>query len=199
MRLLFGHFFVSREQSQYCDYALETKKWPKSILTSSAAFDLIANLTCHELRKPMFESNLYKEVFEQLYVYARDNLLWLNVYIKDSFATRIIRDERMTRTSFVANVGGLLGLCMGFSLVSAAEIMYFCCKRNEKFGASFPKFWKRKRKNTRNNKNNLGTGIPPPAATAVQEPITSPHSALDFGHVGQDANVSVDLEEAESA
>ena len=33
-------FFVSREQSQYCDYALETKKCPKSILTSSAASDL---------------------------------------------------------------------------------------------------------------------------------------------------------------
>ena len=40
VRLLFGHFFVSREQSQYCDYALETKtKWPKSILNSSAASD----------------------------------------------------------------------------------------------------------------------------------------------------------------
>ena len=25
VRLLFGHFFVSRQQSQYCDYALETK------------------------------------------------------------------------------------------------------------------------------------------------------------------------------
>ncbi len=36
----------------------------------------------------------------------------------------------MTRTSFVANVGGLLGLCMGFSLVSVAEIMYFCIKRH---------------------------------------------------------------------
>ena len=44
----------------------------------------------------------------------RKNLLWLNVYVKDSFATRIVRDERMTVTSFVANVGGLLGLCMGF-------------------------------------------------------------------------------------
>ena len=25
VRLLVGHFFVLREQSQYCDYALETK------------------------------------------------------------------------------------------------------------------------------------------------------------------------------
>lgn len=34
----------------------------------------------------------------------------------------------MTVTSFVANVGGLLGLCMGFSLVSVVEMVYFVIK-----------------------------------------------------------------------
>ena len=29
-------------------------------------------------------------------------------------------------TDFIANSGGLLGLCMGFSLVSLAEIVYHC-------------------------------------------------------------------------
>ncbi len=48
---------------------------------------------------------------------------------QDSFSTHIVRDEKMTRTSFVANVGGLLGLCMGFSLVSVAEILYYMFKR----------------------------------------------------------------------
>ena len=47
---------------------------------------------------------------------------------KDSFATKIVRDEKVTVTSFVANVGGLLGLCMGFSLVSVVEMIYFCVK-----------------------------------------------------------------------
>ena len=61
-----------------------------------------------------------------LYDYAKRNLLWLNVYVKDSFSTQIVRDEKMTRTSFVANVGGLLGLCMGFSLVSWGE--FFSCR-----------------------------------------------------------------------
>ena len=28
----------------------------------------------------------------------------------------------------MANVGGLLGLCMGFSLVSVVEMVYFCVK-----------------------------------------------------------------------
>ena len=89
-----------------------------------------ANLTCPELRRELNDAENSTEIFDILHKYAKENLLWLNVYVKDSFATRIIRDERMTRTSFVANVGGLLGLCMGFSLVSVAEICYFILKRN---------------------------------------------------------------------
>jgi hypothetical protein len=96
-------------------------------------------ISCADLRKSVTTAENSVEVLEMLFKYAKENLLWLNVYIKDSFATRIIRDERMTRTSFVANVGGLLGLCMGFSLVSVAEILYFCLKRK---CSSWP--WRRK-------------------------------------------------------
>ena len=37
-----------------------------------------------------------------------------------------MKDEKFTMTDFIANSGGLLGLCMGFSLVSLAEIVYHC-------------------------------------------------------------------------
>ena len=37
-----------------------------------------------------------------------------------------MKDEKFTKTDYIANSGGLLGLCMGFSLVSAAEIIYHC-------------------------------------------------------------------------
>lgn len=88
------------------------------------------NLTCPDVRRDLQNYNQNREFFDVLYKYAKENLLWLNVYVKDSYASRIIRDEKMTRTRFVANVGGLLGLCMGFSFVSLAEIIYFCFKRN---------------------------------------------------------------------
>lgn len=56
-----------------------------------------------------------------------------------------MRDEKVTVTSFVANVGGLLGLCMGFSLVSVVEMLYFVIK--EKIcGVLVSIFRKRKRK-----------------------------------------------------
>ena len=57
--------------------------------------------------------------------FIKSSFTWIK---KDSFAKRIVRDEKVTVTSFVANVGGLLGLCMGFSLVSVVEMLYFVIK-----------------------------------------------------------------------
>lgn len=105
---------------------------------------------CSATRKGVMAN---KNLTSILYEYARKNLLWLNVYVKDSFATRIVRDERMTRTSFVANVGGLLGLCMGFSLVSVAEIFYFGFKRQPPWDSLCSKLRCRRRRN-RSGENN---------------------------------------------
>ena len=38
--------------------------------------------------------------------------------------TKIMRDQKIPVIAFVANTGGLLGLCMGFSLVSVFEVLY---------------------------------------------------------------------------
>ena len=48
----------------------------------------------------------------------------LTIIIKDSYVKKFIKDEKITRISFLANAGGLLGLCMGFSVISVAEIVY---------------------------------------------------------------------------
>ena len=34
----------------------------------------------------------------------------------------------MSPTTFIANIGGMLGLCMGFSFVSLIEIFFFASK-----------------------------------------------------------------------
>ena len=41
--------------------------------------------------------------------------------------TKIKRDVAMTFTSYVANAGGLLGLCLGFSFISGIEIIFWLC------------------------------------------------------------------------
>ena len=45
-----------------------------------------------------------------LYIYAKNNLVMVNVYIKDPVVTRIWRDEKTPIIHFVAYTGGLLGL-----------------------------------------------------------------------------------------
>lgn len=65
---------------------------------------------------------------DMLYIYAKNNLVMVNVYIKEPVVTEIYRDEKTAVIHFVAYTGGLLGLCMGFSLVSLFEIIYYSIK-----------------------------------------------------------------------
>ena len=48
--------------------------------------------------------------------------------------------QKITVIAFVANTGGLLGLCMGFSLVSLFEIFYHLI-------GAVAKWWKKEPKN----------------------------------------------------
>ncbi|TRY76559.1 hypothetical protein TCAL_05309 [Tigriopus californicus] len=59
-----------------------------------------------------------------MYAYARENLALVNVYIKDPAVTQIKRDQRIPVIWFIANVGGILGLTMGCSLVTVFEILH---------------------------------------------------------------------------
>ena len=63
---------------------------------------------------------------DEMFRYAKQNMALVNVYIKDPVVTRIKRDQKIPIIGFVANTGGLLGLCMGFSLISAFEIIFHC-------------------------------------------------------------------------
>ena len=62
--------------------------------------------------------------------YASDNLAKILVMIRDPYVQKIRREQAMTTTAFLANTGGLLGLCLGFSVISLAELVYhFLLKR----------------------------------------------------------------------
>lgn len=70
---------------------------------------------------------LAKEIEYQIYNYARENLAIINIFIKEPYTKRFRKTEKMSRISYIASSGGLLGLCMGFSFVSLAEIAYHLC------------------------------------------------------------------------
>ncbi len=79
-----------------------------------------------------FSCSLEEDIFQ----YAKHNLAVVNVYIKDPVVTRISRDQKIPIIAFVANTGGLLGLCMGFSLVSVFEIVYHILGSLRKYWAN---------------------------------------------------------------
>ena len=63
----------------------------------------------------------------EVYKYGRENLALMNVLIQSPFVTKIKKDVAITFTNYVANTGGLLGLCLGFSFISGMEICFWCC------------------------------------------------------------------------
>ena len=57
--------------------------------------------------------------------YAKENLILANIFMKSPFVTRFLKDEKEGIVAYVAKSGGLLGLAMGFSVVSCFEIVYY--------------------------------------------------------------------------
>ena len=66
-----------------------------------------------------------KEFIENVIQYTEDNVAKIRVFITTPHVTEIVRDERMSFTTLISNIGGLLGVCIGFSIISLAEIGWF--------------------------------------------------------------------------
>ena len=71
------------------------------------------------------ENASQESLLKLLFKYARENIAIANVYIKPPVVTKILKDERVPLIRFVANTGGLLGLCMGCSLITGFEVLYY--------------------------------------------------------------------------
>ncbi|XP_058461711.1 pickpocket protein 28-like [Malaya genurostris] len=73
--------------------------------------------------------NLFQAYKHPLDEYPGLQLARLTIYFKESQFITSKRSELYGVTDFLANCGGLLGLFMGVSLISLAEIVYFCSIR----------------------------------------------------------------------
>lgn len=65
------------------------------------------------------------ELVDFLFNYASKNVVILKLFVKDPYYTKYLRTEKISSISFIANTGGLLGLCMGMSIVSIFELTYY--------------------------------------------------------------------------
>ncbi|XP_047538577.1 pickpocket protein 28-like [Vanessa atalanta] len=61
--------------------------------------------------------------------YFTENMLVIHFYFEDNSFMRFTKGEIFGLTEFLSNTGGLLGLCMGFSMMSAVELLYYITLR----------------------------------------------------------------------
>ncbi|XP_072934740.1 pickpocket protein 28-like [Epargyreus clarus] len=61
--------------------------------------------------------------------YFVNNMLVIHFYFEDNAFMRLTKGEIFGLTEFLSNTGGLLGLCMGFSVMSAVELFYYLTLR----------------------------------------------------------------------
>ncbi|KAL0818256.1 hypothetical protein ABMA28_008749 [Loxostege sticticalis] len=61
--------------------------------------------------------------------YFTENMLVVHFYFEDDTFMRFTKGEIFGLTEFLSNTGGLLGLCMGFSMMSAVELLYYLTLR----------------------------------------------------------------------
>ena len=65
--------------------------------------------------------------------YCKKNLVEINAYIAKPFVNLYTVDVATTYTTLLANIGGLLGLSMGFSIVSLADVLFCVLNFSSKF------------------------------------------------------------------
>lgn len=68
--------------------------------------------------KKSVEANPTYDAFEK-------DIAVVNFYFARPTVTQFKRDQRLTWMDYIAQIGGLLGLAMGFSIISAIEIFYW--------------------------------------------------------------------------
>ncbi|XP_064111435.1 uncharacterized protein LOC135218923 [Macrobrachium nipponense] len=103
------HFGQERSQSNRTELSKET-------------VDRICMITdTEELEKALTD---FPDILQFLLTYIQDNVSVGHLFFGHSVSTLYKRDVVTTPSQIVANIGGLLGLFLGFSLLSGAEIVF---------------------------------------------------------------------------
>jgi len=63
---------------------------------------------------------------DSVVIYATDNVAKIKIFFKDPFYTQILRERKLTEIQAFGSLGGMLGLLLGFSIISLVEIFYHC-------------------------------------------------------------------------
>ena len=73
------------------------------------------------------KDKLSDKVIDFVKVYAKENTARVTIYMKDPYVKKTNRVAKISVSSFISNIGGLLGLFQGISVISFFEISYLLC------------------------------------------------------------------------
>ena len=73
------------------------------------------------------QKNLYTYFCYQDYD-SELKLRYVRIYFYATSFDRITKDKAAKFVDMLSAIGGTMGLLTGFSIISAVEILYFCCK-----------------------------------------------------------------------
>ena len=65
-----------------------------------------------------FENTIFK--------YTKENVALVTVFLDKPYCVKIIQEIKFNLISLIGNIGGVLGLCLGGSLISLVEVVWFC-------------------------------------------------------------------------
>ena len=74
------------------------------------------------------DKSKHEKLVRFLFKYAQENLAYIKVGMKNHFYTKVKRDLEITRLDFFNAVGGMLGLCLGLSIISVFELFFHFVK-----------------------------------------------------------------------
>jgi len=99
------------------------------ILNKTKTYDDICPRPAYRFDKKAFSTKENQDAFIfEVNNYAKENIALVTIYIREPFAEEILISEEVTPTELMSDIGGLMGLFMGCSFVSAVEIVYHILK-----------------------------------------------------------------------
>ena len=73
------------------------------------------------------KDQLSDKVIDFVKIYAKENTARVTIYMKDPYVKKTNRAAKISVSSFISNIGGLLGLFQGISVISCFEVSYLLC------------------------------------------------------------------------
>ena len=91
---------------------------------------VLSNKACEKLytpdKIPTWDNGIKDEFSATILSYTRQNVALVTVFMDKPYCVKILQEVKFTTISLIGNIGGILGLCLGGSLVSLVEVVWFC-------------------------------------------------------------------------